>query len=366
MVNNKLIYILLIKNIYYYNKSFMTENPNNNLNGWTCRSTMEWSPYSCVNGYYYYLNSDTIVYTITFYDKTGNYIENKSTSFLSSRKSWWIRPGNNNSYGAWRADGFTYSPTSSSIVLATRTKTGYTVKWNTQLNGLGTSYNIDETITISSSFNLYEITTPISYTLIYNLDGGSIINNPATVTYDALYDLKIPTKTNYTFNSWYSDSNKITPISTTGTWQLTTVTNLYAKFTINGFNLIYNTNSVGGTGKTFNTVIVGSALTTTSTPVNIPIPRAVGYTFNGWFNASIDGIKKINSDGSGGYTMPASETTLYARWTNNTVIKFSDLQNTYVDIILNRTLLSAYQSKAGKTPRATTSFNNFKGKGPNL
>ena len=64
--------------------------------------------------------------------------------------------------------------------------------------------------------------------------------------------------------------------------------------------------------------------------------------------------------------MPASETTLYAQWTNNTAIKFSDLQNTYVDIISNRNFLSAYQSKAGKTPRATTSFNNFKGKGPDL
>lgn len=64
--------------------------------------------------------------------------------------------------------------------------------------------------------------------------------------------------------------------------------------------------------------------------------------------------------------MPASEITLYAQWTNNTSIRFSDLKNTYVDIISNTNSLSAYQSKIGKASRVRTSFNDFKGKGPNL
>ena len=418
----------------------MAENPYTNFTNWTCTGTMEYSPYSCVYGYYYYSNSNTIVYTINFYAKNGTYIEQKSISFLSSRTSYWVRPGDNNTYGAWTQDGYDYSPTSANIVLATRTITGYTVKWNTQQNGLGTSYNIGQTINIGSNFNLYEITTPISYkanyaanngsstptqatvnydatytlpaaisrsgytfagwktgaesnraasssftwnytadttftaqwtvnsyTLTYNLDGGTIANNPTTVsvTYDASYDLKIPAKTNYTFNGWYSDSNKATLILTTGTWQLTSVNNLYAKFTINGYNLTYNTNGIGGTGKTYSTVIVGTTPT-------IPIPKAVGYTFNGWYDAATGGNKKINSDGTGylvAYTMPAATTSNYAQWTVKSDVRLSYLENTYGNIIAGNTKISIseYQSSISKAASSITALKtDFIGKGPNL
>ena len=491
----------------------MAENPYTNFTNWTCTGTMEYSPYSCVYGYYYYSNSNTIVYTINFYAKNGTYIEQKSISFLSSRTSYWVRPGDNNTYGAWTQDGYDYSPTSANIVLATRTITGYTVKWNTQQNGLGTSYNIGQTINIGSNFNLYEITTPISYkanyaanngsstptqatvnydatytlpaaisrtgytfagwktgaesnraasssftwnytadttftaqwtansykanyaanngsstptqatvnydatytlpaaisrtgytfagwktgaesnraasssftwnytadttftaqwtvnsyTLTYNLDGGTIANNPTTVsvTYDASYDLKIPAKTNYTFNGWYSDSNKATLILTTGTWQLTSVNNIYAKFTINGYDLTYNTNGIGGTGKTYSTVIVGTTPT-------IPIPKAVGYTFNGWYDAATGGNKKINSDGTGylvAYTMPAATTSNYAQWTVKSDVRLSYLENTYGNIIAGNTKISIseYQSSISKAASSITALKtDFIGKGPNL
>jgi uncharacterized repeat protein (TIGR02543 family) len=279
-----------------------------------------------------------------------------------------------NTYAAsWSTNGGSANPPNSiatygvslAIPATAPTKTGYAFTgWN---DGITTTYTSAFNYNYASDKTFTAQWTANTYTLIYNLNSGTLPNNPTsiTVTYGSAYNIPAPARTNYTFNGWYTDNSLQTTIASSGTWSSTTVTNLYAKFTINGFNLIYNTNSVGGTGKTFNTVIVGSALTTTSTPAYIPIPKAVGYTFNGWFN-NISGGSLIISTGTPGYTMPASEITLYAQWTNNTSIKFSDLQNTYVDISTNRNALSAYQSKVGKVSRAITSFNNFKGKGPDL
>jgi uncharacterized repeat protein (TIGR02543 family) len=282
-----------------------------------------------------------------------------------------------NSYNAtYDANNGTSTPAQATVnyganytLPAAISRTGYT------FNGWKTGTESNRAASASFTWN-YSVNTTFtaqwtanSYTLTYNLDGGIITNNPTTVTYNASYDLKIPEKTNYTFNGWYSDSNKTTLIVTTGTWQLTDVNNIYAKFTINGFNLIFNTNGIGttlGTGgtKTNSLVTPGSILTTQTTP-SILIPKAVGYTFNGWYDAITGGTKKINNDGGGGYTMPAGATTLYAQWTNNTQIKLSDLQTTYGNIANATISLSEYQPTLVIATNSRTSFfTNLKGKGP--
>jgi hypothetical protein len=65
--------------------------------------------------------------------------------------------------------------------------------------------------------------------------------------------------------------------------------------------------------------------------------------------------------------MPSSNTTLYAKWTDNTQIRLSDLLNTYGNINTGNstTSISEYQNILGITASTRTSFNtNLKGKGP--
>lgn len=282
-----------------------------------------------------------ITYTIEYYDDTTKYTNLSPTSLT---------------YGST----YTY-PTQPA-------KTGYTFSgWftekalNTAIIASGTAW----TYTTNQTF--YAKFTAITYTLIYNLDGGTIADNPTTVTYDASYDLKNPVKTNYTFNGWFSDSNKTTSISTSGTtWKLTSV-NIYAKYTINGYNLTYDTNNIGGAGKTYNTVIVGTTLTTQTSPP-IHIPKAFGYTFNGWYDSRSGGNKIINSDGAGGYTMPATETTLYAQWTVKSDVRLRYLDDTFGNIAGNTKIsISEYQNSISKDASTRTALKaDFIGKGPKL
>jgi uncharacterized repeat protein (TIGR02543 family) len=245
-------------------------------------------------------------------------------------------------------------------------KEGYTFNgWYENSNLTGTVYFSNSLITWTFAENksFYAKFIEKSYSLTYNLDGGTLTGQPSSAIYNSYYSIPSPTKTNYTFNGWYIDSDFRTPISSSGTWTLTSNQILYAKFTINaGYDLTYNTNGIGGTSKTYNTVIFES------TPI-IPIPKAVGYTFNGWYDSISGGTKKINNDGTGVYTMPAATTTLYAQWTVKSNVRLSDLRDTYpnISVINNRILMSAYQSSISKAASSRTALKaDFIGKGPDL
>lgn len=215
---------------------------------------------------------------------------------------------------------------------------------------------------------LYATYIANTYTIAY-YDGtiqytGATALSPTTATYNNNYTFPSPTKIGYTFDGWYFNSNLTGSAYSAGrtiTWNFTANQTLYVKFTINSYDLTYNTNSIGGTSKTYNAVIFNSTPT-------IPIPKAVGYTFNGWYDSATGGTKKINNDGTGGYTMPAAATTLYAQWTPLSDIRLSYLQDTYGIINNdNKISISEYQSSISKTALSRTALSaDFKGKGPNL
>lgn len=312
-------------------------------------------------------NTEAITYTIQYYNGV-NLLE--GTLYRSATK----QKMNRNMFNSYRTLlsgtygnfvlGITYIYSYVTINLATYSLTGYnTLRWYTNSDLTGTDYSLYAPYTTNSSVNFYLKKTANTYTLNYNLNSGTLPGNPATISviYGSSYTIPSPTRTNYTFNGWYTDFSLQTTIDSSGTWSSTTVTNLYAKFTINGYDLTYNTNGIGGTSKTYNTVIVGSTPT-------IPIPIAIGYTFNGWYDYITGGTKKINNDGTGGYTMPDAATTLYAQWTSLSDIRLSYLQNTYGIINNdNKISISEYQSSISKTSLSRTALSaDFKGKGPNL
>lgn len=320
-------------------------------------------------------NTENTSYIINYYDITTSLNITQTIDSTKQRiKIYLIYPNgtiySGATYGTYElGDRYTYSYRN--FYLQTYSLTGYNnLQWNTMSDLSGTNYNLGVQYRTNSSVNFYLNKTANTYTIAY-YDGttqytGATALSPTIATYNNNYTFPspTPTKTNYRFNGWYLNSDLTGNVYSGGaqiTWTFTENKIFYAKFIINVYDLTYNTNGIGGTSKTFNTVIVGS------TP-SIPIPKAVGYTFNGWYDSATGGTKKINNDGTGGYTMPAAATILYAQWTQLSDIRLSYLQNTYGIINNdNKISISEYQSSISKTSLSRTALSaDFKGKGPVL
>jgi len=103
------------------------------------------------------------------------------------------------------------------------TRVGYTFNgWNTQADGKGTNYvnqaSVSNLVT-SGTFTLYAKWTPISYTITYELDGGTATGNPTRYTIEDEITLNEPTKKDYGLIKWIingNDSNGVIPVGTTG------------------------------------------------------------------------------------------------------------------------------------------------------
>jgi len=148
-----------------------------------------------------------------------------------------------------------------------------------------------------------------AYTITYNLNGGvNDAANTATYTYGVGLTLSNPTQTGYTFGGWYDNASftgtAITAISAAATGVVT----LYAKWTVNTYNITYELN--GGTNDAANvtTYTYGVGLT-------LNAPTKTGYTFGGWYdNTSFTGTEVTTLS-----TTIHGDITLYAKWTLNTV-----------------------------------------------
>ncbi len=217
------------------------------------------------------------------------------------------------------SDGGSMSPQISAVAANLTanafTRAGYTfASWNTQPDGLGTSYTDGQSYSFSADLDLYAQWTAIDYTVTYALGGGtgSVPTDGNTYhigdTVNVLF-APLPTRTGYTFAGW---SDGVTTYTSGGTESFSmgagNVT-LAAQWTVNQYTISFEEN--GGSAVADITQDYGSAVTAPADPTR------VGYTFGGWYT----------DDGTfnNAYTfttMPAENVTLYARWTvlpNHTV-----------------------------------------------
>ncbi len=91
-------------------------------------------------------------------------------------------------------------------------RTGYTFAgWNTKANGTGAGYSNQASVrnltsTNNATVNLYAQWTPVTYTITYNLGGGSLPtgnSNPTSYTIETnTFTLINPSKANYNFAGW--------------------------------------------------------------------------------------------------------------------------------------------------------------------
>jgi uncharacterized repeat protein (TIGR02543 family) len=250
---------------------------------------------------------------------------------------------------------------------------GYTFLGWSKFTTSGT-YNIANThfYMPASNITYYAGWQAKAYGVIFNYNGGALLSYTGTmitytansitlsIVYGTVLTFPILFKTGYKLVSWVDETNQ-NPLTNEIT--TATITYLYAKNSTYTavwrplYTLTFNSNDKGQ-GKVISNILGASIQLA-------PTLKAVGYTFNSWHTDK--GTLNSAINGGTNYTMPSSNTTLYAKWTDNTQIRLSDLLNTYGNINTGNstTSISEYQNILGITASTRTSFNtNLKGKGP--
>ena len=150
--------------------------------------------------------------------------------------------------------------------------------WNTNANGTGgTSYALEASYTQEAELQLYPTWTPIEYNITYHNIDDATHTNPATYNIEQAVTLQAPTKTGYTFEGWYLQSDfsgdKVTQIAqgTTGNIEL------YAKWSETKYSVNINTNN-----RNWGITTPSGANWVGATPVNLTATPHTGYHFTEW------------------------------------------------------------------------------------
>ena len=255
----------------------------------------------------------------------------------------WIRSGDTKLYGQWTPNNYTYTfdqqsgsggTSSISVKFNSRTanitvptRAGYSFGgYYTAANGGGTQYYNASGVcqrphTTVGNVTLYAKWTANTYTINLDKQGGTDGTSSTSATYNSkLGTITPPVRTGYTFAGYYTGKNgagtQLYNASGVGqiTWTTVGGTTAYAKWTPNKYTVTFDKQSGwGGTDST--TATFGSSLDT------ISIPTRTGYTFAGYYSATGGGgTQYYNGSGTSirGWDI-ASATTLYAKWTANTI-----------------------------------------------
>ena len=173
------------------------------------------------------------------------------------------------------------------------------------------------TDTVTANTLLYAKWKPITYTISYNANGGTVSPTSDTKTYATALTLAVPTRTGYDFDAWYKNydattetfSNPYDGASDISIVQGDTIT-VYAKWIAHQYTVNYNLNGVGATApttpitKTYDEPLGAGVL---QNPTNIPS----GYEFLGWFKESTTENQWTGSDD---LTTGTDPQTIYAKW----------------------------------------------------
>jgi uncharacterized repeat protein (TIGR02543 family) len=195
-------------------------------------------------------------------------------------------------------------------------KSGYTFAgWNTQADGLGTSYAVGASYAVEASLTLFAQWSANTLTVTYNSQSGGTIADGSTVTGGAIAASPgSPTRVGYTFTGWFAASSGGSAVSFPYTHARTTDFSLFAQWSVTTYAVTFTGNgSTGGSAPGTQTKTHGVALTLAANTGSLV---KSGYTFAGW---------NTQADGSGtAYAASASYTAdailaLFAQWTANTL-----------------------------------------------
>jgi len=185
---------------------------------------------------------------------------------------------------------------------------GYTFAgWNSQQNGLGTTYAPGTSYVFNSNLTLWAVWVGNFYSVRFlNTDGTTLVNPETYQVGGGSLTLPFPTRTGYTFLGWFSGSSSGTEAGIGGgSFSPVSDTTLYAQWSVNKF--VISLNPAGGSvyRQTMTYVYGGPS-------VQLPVPSKPGFVFDGWYLASDPSIF-VGSGNS--YLIPSSTESLIATWT---------------------------------------------------
>lgn len=234
------------------------------------------------------------------------YAQWKKTKYTISYE---LNGGKNNS-----ANPAQYYYTTSTINFKNPSKTGYTFGgWYTNSKYKTKITQIKKGST--GNKKIYAKWNQIKYTIKYNLNGGKNNSaNPVQYYYTtSTITLKNPTRTGYTFDGWYTDSDCTNPI-TEVTENSTGNKSVYAKWIANQYNVTFNGNgAVSGEMDDITEVKYGANI---MLPYSNYIGEESDYDFVGW-NTKPDGTGTTYKEGATVKNLTAinnGTVTLYAKW----------------------------------------------------
>jgi len=158
--------------------------------------------------------------------------------------------------------------------------------WNTAADGSGTGYDEGDTFAFTANATLFTQWVPVSYTIAYDLDGGTVSPaNPASYTVESsTFTLRNPEQAGYSFVGWSGTgiagmSTSVTiPKGSAGNREYT------ANWTKSDYTITYNLN--GGTVDPANP----ASYTVESSTFTLRNPEQAGYSFAGWSGTGIAGM----------------------------------------------------------------------------
>jgi hypothetical protein len=165
--------------------------------------------------------------------------------------------------------------------------TGYVIDTVTGCEGTLTGINTYTTGAISYACTVEATFKINSYTLTFDLAGGSGVEKITANYGSAIIAPDNPTRVGYSFTGWSSVVPATMPAENT---------TLIAQWTANNYLIVFNSN--GGSVVTDMVVGFGNAVTSPSNPIR------AGYSFTGW-NPTLP------------HTMPANNLSVSAQWTAN-------------------------------------------------
>ena len=207
----------------------------------------------------------------TAYKAGGSYTANSNVTLYAYWKPWTYTIAFNLNGGEGNISSQTKTQ-DVNLTLSTSkpTRTGYSfVNWNTKADGSGTTYKAGGSYTANSGATLYAQWSANSYTVTFDVNGGTTSTNSKSVIYDSTYGtLPIPTKSGYTFKGWYTSASEGTQITSSTKVSITSAQTLYAQWEE---VIPYTESTVTKSGSKF---IVDAKVYNFTAPYNILI---VGY-----------------------------------------------------------------------------------------
>ena len=193
-------------------------------------------------------------------------------------------------------------------ILPTPTRDGYTFNgWYTSKDG-GTKADPDSKVTKSTTYYAHWTETPKTCTVTWDANGGTVTPSTSTVQAgSAVEKFPTPTRSNYTFDGWYTAKTGGTKVTSGDT--ISKDVTYYARWSATTYPITYNLDGGAMTGGTNPDIY--SIETPTFTLKN---PTKDGYTFAGWTgsNGTTPQTSVTVAKGSTGVR------SYTAHWTRNT------------------------------------------------